>query len=139
MRRIDLHKLIEDQQLDVKELAKALFPGNAHPDRALERHLKLMLELTESQIYKLSEMTGLTIMELFNGNGWDTRRPTKKCWEFSFENFRAELDPKYWLVKVFDGNKLIHESIYSDEKSIDVREFLTFLDGVVHKYKQQKN
>lgn len=134
---IKLQKLIEEKGLSQKEVARCLFPLNDHPDRALERHLKLGLDLHESQIVRLSALTGIAIDQLFSGNDWETSYTPEGTWEFAKGEFMACLDPGNQIAKVFKNGALIHEELLMEVKSIPLSEFIDFLDNTINNYKSK--
>lgn len=67
MQRINLAQLIQDRDLDRKQLAKVLFPKNLHPSQALTRVLANRTSLREEQVYRLSIFTGLSMEALYAG------------------------------------------------------------------------
>jgi len=65
MKKIDLKEVIEATGVDSLDLARVLFPSNKYPQVALERVMRGESELNATQIYNLSDHTGLEINDLF--------------------------------------------------------------------------
>lgn len=66
--RIDIRAAIERSGKGIVEVANLLFPEHQQPYQALRRIMNGDGELSESQLWKLAEITGMTIGELFNIN-----------------------------------------------------------------------
>lgn len=138
MERINLQKLIEEKGLDFKELSELLFPDNSHPLRALERHIKLNLELTESQILRLASLTGLSVCQLFSGEEWERAFIEEEDkWVFKNKSIRAEFYPTTGLVRFYDSSTKFYEAIITEKKNILMSEFIGFLKETVNNYKNQ--
>jgi hypothetical protein len=65
MKKIDITAIIQKHALDPREVAFQLFPTNTWPDTALARVIQKKTLLNEEQIFKLAELTGGTIDELY--------------------------------------------------------------------------
>jgi hypothetical protein len=129
MKTIDVEKIIKTKKLDKKELAQQLFPGNKYASLALNRVIKGDGFLDSNQISLLSELTGIAIGNLYSGNEWDLKN-NKGLTVLTSGNFRAELDTKTWVTKVFDNGSLFHESvIHSGTTSLSA--YLTQLSEIV--------
>ena len=129
MKTIDVEKIIKTKKLDKKELAQQLFPENKHASLALNRVIKGDGFLDSNQISLLSELTGIAIGNLYSGNEWDLKN-NKGLTVLTSGNFRAELDTKNWVTKVFDNGSLFHESvIHSGTTSLSA--YLTQLSEIV--------
>jgi hypothetical protein len=129
MKTIDVEKIIKTKKLDKKELAQQLFPGNKYASLALNRVIKGDGFLDSNQISLLSELTGIAIGNLYSGNEWDLKN-NKGLAVLTSGNFRAELDTKTWVTKVFDNDSLLHESvIHSGTTSLSA--YLTQLSEIV--------
>ena len=126
---LDLQKIINDQNLDVNELAAKLFPGNKHSYLALHRVIKGKTELSASQISTLSQVTGLTIDELFGGS-WRTVAKGDLI-TFSKGDVLAELNTKTWITRIYKNNTLIFEDVIVSQ-SISLKEFLKLVDSKIN-------
>lgn len=65
-KRIDIRAVIDRSGLGINEVASQLFPEHQQPYQALRRVMNGEGELSESQIRRLSQITGVSITELFN-------------------------------------------------------------------------
>ena len=135
MRTIKVKKIIETQGLDIKEVARQLFPKNKYPDLALKRVMKGRSVLDADQISKLALMAGLQISELFSGEKWKAYS-RKGVHVFTNCEFRAELDSETWITKVFHKDSMFHESIIHSG-STPVSEYLSQLDLIINNFKSQ--
>lgn len=131
MKTIDLNGIISKQELDPKEVAQQLFPGNKYPKLALNRVLAGEAVLDANQISKLSLMTGLSIDQLYSENGW---KSTSKAGIIAFQNgeYKAELSTETWVTKIFHNGSLFHESIITPGAT-PVSEYLNELNSIIIK------
>ena len=65
MRGINLKKIIEDKGLKPTDVGRALYPKVLQPYQAIKRAIDGDTLLNTVQVVKLSELTGMTIAELF--------------------------------------------------------------------------
>ena len=136
MKTIDLDRIIKTKKLNKKELAQRLFPGNKYAPLALNRVIKGDGFLDSNQIVLLSELTGIKIGNLYSGNEWDLKKD-KGLTVFTSGNFRAELDTKTWVTKVFDNDSLFHESVIHSG-STPLSAYLTQLTQIVGRQIESK-
>ncbi len=135
MKTIDVEKIIKTKKLDKKELAQQLFPENKHSSLALNRVIKGDGFLDSNQISLLSELTGIAIGNLYSGNEWGLKN-NKGLTVLTSGNFRAELDTKTWITKVFDKDSLFHESvIHSGTTALSV--YLNLLTQIIELHKNK--
>ena len=135
MRTIKVKEIIETRGLDIKEVARQLFPKNKYPDLALNRVIKGKNVLDADQISKLALMAGLQLSELFLGENWKATA-RKGVHVFTNGEFRAELDSETWITKVFHKDSMFHESIIHSG-STPVSEYLSQLDLIINNFKSQ--
>lgn len=135
MRTIKVKEIIETRGLDIKEVARQLFPKNKYPDLALNRVIKGKSVLDADQISKLALMAGLQLSELFSGGNWKATA-RKGVHVFTNDEFRAELDSETWITKVFHKDSMFHESIIHSG-STPVSEYLSQLDIIINNFKSQ--
>lgn len=131
MKTIDLNGIIIKQELDPKDVAQQLFPGNKYPKLALNRVLAGEAVLDANQISKLSLMTGLSVDQLYSENGWTS---TSKAGIIAFQNgeYKAELSTETWVTKIFHNGSLFHESVITPGAT-PVREYLNELNSIIIK------
>ena len=135
MRTINVKEIIETRGLDIKEVARQLFPKNKYPNLALGRVIKGKNVLNADQISKLALMAGLDLSDLFSGENWKAT-VRKGVHVFTNGEFRAELDPETWITKVFAEDSMFHESIIHSG-STPVSEYLSQLDLIINNYKSK--
>lgn len=135
MKTIDLRGIIEKQSLSTKEIAQQLFPGNKYPKLALDRVLAGKAVLDANQISKLSLITGLTVDQLYTGADWKFK---SKDGLFVFTNgkYKAELDTKTWITKIFCSGSMFHESIITPG-STPVSKYINELNSIIAKQSKQ--
>jgi hypothetical protein len=68
MRTIDVKEIIEKHQLDAKEVAQQLFPGNKYPKLALNRVMAGSAQLDANQMSKLALLIGVQVSDLYSGS-----------------------------------------------------------------------
>ena len=136
MKTIELQKIIQDHQLDVRVLAKELFPSHQHPSMALTRIIQGKGVLDANQISLLSEITGQSINSLFNQSEW-VAQSREGIMFFSSGDFRAELDMERNTSKVFHKGSIFHETILHST-SIPLSDYLAEVSTAVLKFKSKK-
>jgi len=135
MRTIKLKEVIESRGLDIKEVARQLFPKNKYPDLALNRVIKGKNVLDADQISKLALMANMELSELFSGENWKASNKTG-IHVFTNGEFRAELNSCTWVTKIFHKDSMFHESILHSG-STPVSEYLVQLDLIINNYKNR--
>ena len=136
MKTIDITKIIQDHNLNAKELAASLFPLHRFPHMALTRILQGKGVLDANQISLLSEITGQSINSLFNQSEW-VAQSREGIIFFSSGDFRAELDMEKNTSKVFHKDSIFHETILHTT-SIPLSEYLKEISESVLKFKNKK-
>lgn len=132
MNKIDLKKIIEDQGLNIKEVALELFPTNKYSKLALDRVIRGEAFLDSNQISKLSSLTRIPIQFLFSEDKWEKKAKDKMV-IFTSGNYRAELNTSTNVTRIFHETSLFHESLLHT-KSIPLNEYLSELEQIIIKY-----
>jgi len=132
MKTLDLKSIIDRNNLEVKEVAVELFPNNKYAKLALDRIIKGEAFLDTNQLSRLSQMTGITINELFEGGKWKLKSDDTMM-TFEYGDFRAELNTSTWETKVYHKNSIFHESVLS-KRTISLKEYLSELNKLITKY-----
>lgn len=133
MDTINLKEIIERQELDVKEVAKNLFPGNDYPKLALDRILKNKAVLDANQISRLSAITGIPIGALYAGGQWKASYK-KNLHTFRLGDFTAILDTDNWKTQMFHDDTLFHEEIYHSG-GVPMSEYFKILNNQISKFR----
>lgn len=133
MRTINVKEITETRGLDIKEVARQLFPKNKYPDLALNRVMKGKNVLDADQISKLALLSGLTISELFSGDAWKSGPNKENCMTFVNGEYTAELNTTNWTTKVFHNETMFHEEVITPG-SLPVSEYLSQLDLIINNY-----
>jgi len=63
---IDIKRVLNDKGYKLKYAAKVIFPDTVYSDQKMTRAAQGVQELTESEIRRLSEFTGVSVDDLFN-------------------------------------------------------------------------
>jgi hypothetical protein len=111
--RIELAKLIKQRNLDKAVLAKVLFPGNLHPAQALTRLLAGRNTLKETQIFRLSAYTGLSMEALYDSSLQWGSLSNQGTIRFNRDNYVAIYSAETGITKVFHLEKLISTHVLS--------------------------
>ncbi len=135
MQKIDIKKIIKNNNLDTLEVAKHLFPENKYPSLALKRVIKGDAFLDSDQISKLSLLANIQIGELF-GATWKSKK-IGDIMTLTTGNYKAELDTMTWVTKIFDKGSLFHESIIHSG-SIPLSRYLNTLNTIIVQHKTKK-
>lgn len=114
-RTIDIKAAVEKAGLDYSSVAAELFPLNAYPRLALNRVAKREAFLDEMQISKLSNLTGLSVAQLFGEESWKSFYKGDGIFYFMNGDFKAELNTKDWKTKIFHKDSLFHDEIIHSE------------------------
>lgn len=135
MKTITLDKIIEKKKLDKKDLAQRLFPGNKYASLSLNRVIKGDGFLDSNQISLLSELTNIPINELYENNDWSFES-TNGVIVLTSKDYRAELNIKSNLTKVFKNGSIFHESIIHSG-SVPLSEYLDKLAEVISEHTKE--
>lgn len=133
MSQIKIRQIIAQKGLDTEEVAKQLFPGNKFPRLALNRVMAGGAVLDANQISKFALLSGVEVSELYSGANWKAGLK-KGIHVFTNGSFRAELDTKSWITKIFHNDSLFHESIIHSG-STQLSAYFEELEQIVAKYK----
>lgn len=134
MKTIDLNKLIESKNLDVKELAKQLFPSAKYPKLALDRILNGSSFLDSNQISILSMVTQIPIGLLYENGNWESIKGEQNILKFATNEYVAELNTETWMTKIYKDGSIFHEEIIHNG-SIPLSEYLSLLTDLIIKHK----
>lgn len=133
MRTIDVEKIMRQSGLKPKETAQHLFPGNSYPELALKRVLTGKALLNSEQVLKLADFAKVPIARLY-GIEWGSMKTKGDITTLSNGDFRAELDTKTWITKIYDKDSLFHDSIIH-KGTITLSKYLIEINEIITKYK----
>lgn len=136
MAKIDIYKFIDEHGLDRKEIETLLFPTAKHPYYALNRVAKGEGLLDSEQIFKLAERAGVSVSDLYDHNQWKFHSGNDDPDRMFFENgdYKAILDRKTWITKIFRKDSMFHESVISPGTTA-LSVYLGELDRIVEENK----
>lgn len=134
MNKINLGKIIKAKNLNRKQVAQELFPGNKHPVMALDRVLKENSVLDADQISRFSLFTGIPISELYSGANWQSKIEGKKHVLVSGD-YRAELNTDDWTTKLFHRGSIFHEFVIHSA-SITLGDYIGLLESEIQNQKK---
>ena len=133
MAKIDVYKFIKDHGLDRKEVEAQLFPDAKHPYYALNRVARGEGLLDSEQLYKLSEMAGVSVSDLYDHKQWKMNSDADTI-TFENEDYKAVLDQKTWITKIFKKGSKLHEAVICPGTT-PLSEYLGELDKIVEEDK----
>lgn len=138
MQKINLEQIIEDHDLDKKNLAEQLFPHHKYAVLAMNRVLSGEGILDAEQISKLSLISGVPISKLFSSEKWElTNR--KHLIVLTNDEYTAEVDTRTWATKVYASGSMFHETVLTSSH-IALSDFTKKLDSIINKFnKNSKN
>jgi len=128
---MDVKKLIQDRDLDIKIIAKELFPENAYPQMAFKRILKGEATLSVPQIKRLAALAGMDPSKALSGN-W-TKRSKGTKFTITSGDYRAELDMKSWITRLFHGKSMFHEELLT-RPFIPLSEYIAQVEDRITKH-----
>lgn len=101
-------RIIQDRDVNIKTLSRVLFPKVKFPEKAFERIISGVAELSSSQVSILAQFLGCEIADLYDhdrwlrNNSWDSNRV------FIYgRGFRAEYNTSSGEVLIYSNNQLI--------------------------------
>lgn len=130
MAKINIYKFIDDHGLDRKEVETLLFPTAKHPYYALNRVAKGEGLLDSEQLYKLAEMAGVSVSDLYDSKKWKMKSDANTV-TFESEDYKAVLDQKTWITKIFKKDSMLHEAVICPGTT-PLSEYLGELDKIVN-------
>lgn len=137
MSKIDLQKIIELNDLDRLQLAAELFPNVKFPMPAMSRIMSGEALLNSEQLSKLAHMLDVSIDDLYNTGGWKmkgNKADNKHIITFDASNYRAQLDTKTWITKIYHKDSLFHESVIIEGKC-PIKEYLETINTLILNFK----
>lgn len=134
MRKIDLKLIIENNELEVNEVALHLFPENKHPRLALNRVIAGDSLLDADQISKLSSMVGIPISGLFSGGDWKGKVKDNHH-IFTNGDFEAHLNMRSGKTTILHKGTMYHESMIHSTM-IPLSEYIKQLELIIKKSKK---
>lgn len=105
---IDISRVLQDRDVNKKALSQLLFPKIKFPEKAFDRIVSGVAELSASQVSLLAQFLGCEINDLYDhdkwlrNNSWDANRV------FIYgRGFRAEYNTQTGEALIFSNNQLI--------------------------------
>lgn len=131
--KIDINKVIDRTGLDIKEVARELFPGSGYPDSALKRVIDGRQKLYIDQAAKLANMAGISVDEMLNSKGWRIEGGLTGL-QLTRNGYRALFNHHNGELRIFDRDTTKYETLYVVD-IVTVSEFLNKIDGVINNFK----
>ena len=134
MARINIYKFIDDHGLDRREVETLLFPNAKHPYYALNRVAKGEGLLDSEQLYKLAEMAGVSVSDLYEHKKWKNKVvPQGNTVVFENGDYKAILDRDTWITKLFQKESMFHESVITSGATT-MGDYLDQLDRIIDEH-----
>lgn len=135
MHKVDLAEIIRRYNLDKKEIALELFPGNKYPVLAMNRVLHFEANLDSDQLSKLASLLGLSVSDLYTqqfkiGNGNQENTMVIESGEY-----KALLNTEKWTSRLFYKSSLFHETVLHN-RSISMSSYLRDLQKIINDHKK---
>lgn len=131
---MDILRFIKVNKLSKRAVAELLFPKNKHPQAALDRHIRLGLELKETQLNKLKSLTN----KVDSGFGHHTVGFKKRGTEMVFKtpDFKTTLNLDTMVSKIRTLDGLIDQTVIHS-KGISIEEYLSSIASIINSKKSQ--
>lgn len=124
--KFDINKIIEHYNLNVDEVAKALFPHVRYQKLALDRVLKGEATLDTNQLESLATLVGVFVHDLFFfTDGWKGSSEDGRL-VFIKNEYKVKLNYKGTFISIFKKENLVHQELISNSMSIS--EFIEFIN-----------
>lgn len=140
MQTINLKQIIKDLNLSKNDIADELFPAHKFPKLALKRILGEQAVLDADQISRLSFITGIPIGELYASPEFRMESEEDEV-RFTIGEFKAILNTKTGITKIYDGESLFHDSLINPGPT-QLSVYLNEINTLITKHKsneQSKN
>lgn len=111
--KINVDQLIKASGLSVPDVAKALFPGNDFPVKALNRVISGDGLLDELQVFRLSELIGCPVSDLYSGSGWEASLGADQQHVFRSGSWTAYYNANTGVTQLFSDQGPYRELIMS--------------------------
>lgn len=137
MGQFNISNVIEHYKLNVKDLAKALFPTVKYPTQAFDRILKGEANLDIEQIERLASYIGVLVTDLFSLDTWKGTSEDN-CLTMVKGDYKVKLNYNGVFVSIYKNNNLIDQKI-SNVPDMTMGEFVNYLDNFVKNYENGSN
>lgn len=127
---VNLRKLIEVRNLDKKELAQVLFPRIKYPAAALSRVISGRAKMHETQLYRLSMFTGLSIDALYYDSMQWKQTAQNGLLRFTLDDYSAIYSPETGITKIYHLESLMATHVLSSPNQ-PLSDYLTEINRIV--------
>lgn len=131
MSNINVAAIIEQYGLNKVELSAELYPNNKYASMALTRVIKGEAFLDSVQLSVLSSKLGVTVDSLYDDKKWGLKSDKSGTLILESEDYKAELDVKTWITKVFHKNSLAHEVVLHNG-TLALSEYISKLNNLIN-------
>lgn len=129
---LDLKRIVNLYDIDLKFLAEKLFPKNTHKKAALNRILQGKSRLDSQQIATLASLIGVPIDVLYDRQSWSTSSVSKGVLHFSLGDYTAKLNRFTWTTTILkNGEPVVEEIMHPDYMTLS--DYFSILDNHLNK------
>lgn len=131
MQTIDVGKLIRESGLDIKLVARHLFPGHIYAVTALQRILNGVGKLDSDQLSRLAMLLGTSVDQLYT-SGWK-HQSNDGTHIFTHADYTACVDLGDMSLKLWHKNSMFHTEVLLS-KSILLTDLIEHIDKILDKH-----
>lgn len=129
--QIDLQKIIQRGGIDIKVLARELFPGRIYAVTALQRILSGKGKLDSEQVSRLAALLSVPIEQLYS-SGWRVQSENG-VHTFTNLDYVAIVDLNKMTTKLLHKDSLFHEEVLHSQ-TITLTELIRGLDKIIQNH-----
>lgn len=130
--KFDINKVIEHYNLNVDEVAEALFPNVRYKRSALGRVLSGEATIDTEQIQKLASLAGVIVSDLFMFDDWKGSSEDG-CITFIKGEYKAKLNYNGAYLTLYKGAEIIAKEITA-ANSLSINSFINHINDLIKNY-----
>lgn len=135
MEQFNIKKVIERYNLNVEEVAEALFPRVRYKKQALDRVLKGEANIDTEQLQSLAKLAGVFPYDLFTANDWKGKSEDN-CITFVKGKFKVKLNYNNVYLSLYKDNILIYQELTMP--NMELSEFLTYISNLIKNFQSNE-
>lgn len=135
MNTFNINKVIELWHLDIKEVAKVVFPKVRFPELAFRRILKGEAELDTLQLESLADYIGVPVTDLFGLDNWHGITEDD-CLTLTKGKYKVKFNNTFFII--YADNKPICKNV-GDFKVMTFNDFINYINNVIKLYENGSN
>lgn len=134
--KFDINKIIKRYNLDVTEVADALFPSVRYRKQALERILRGEASLDTEQLYALAELAGVLVSDFFSVDSWKASTENGAL-TFTKNEYKVKINYDGAWLSIYKDNNLIKQEMFTP--SLTLEDFITHINNLIKNYENESN